>query len=219
MWQSSGPLLRRYLPMDAARHGGFPVHLVQRGRRGEACFESEGDCLAYLRALEDCAARLECAVHAYALMGNHVHLLVTPARADGAARLLRGLAERHELEADGGAAREFARTGSNRHGSNRPDSGGILYSSSVSPVHARRYLFACMRYIELNPVRAGFVRHAEEHRWSSYRANALGEDNPLVTPHPLYYALGRTPEARREAYRALFPAMAHSRAMADPVEG
>jgi len=195
--------------MDAARQVGFPLHLVQRGRRGEACFQAESDCMAYLRALGDCAMRLECAVHAYVLMGNHVHLLVTPARAGGAARLLRGLAERHELEGAAAAAPAYGRPGNGR------DFGG----TSVSPGYARRYLFACMRYIELNPVRAGFVRHAAQYRWSSYRANALGGEDPLLTPHALYYALGRTPEARRAAYRVLFPAASQLHAMTDSAQG
>ena len=76
----------------------------------------------------------------------------------------------------------------------------------ASPVTARRYLLACMRYIELNPVRAGMVRHPADFRWSSYRANALGEPDPMVTPHAVYCALGRNPEERRAAYRAGFRA-------------
>jgi putative transposase len=74
----------------------------------------------------------------------------------------------------------------------------------ASRVHARRYLLACMRYIELNPVRAGIVREPGRYAWSSFRANALGAPDPRVTPHPAYYALGRTAEARRAAYRAGF---------------
>ena len=72
----------------------------------------------------------------------------------------------------------------------------------ATPVLAARYLLACMRYIELNPVRAGIVRRPSEYRWSSYRANALGLEDALVSPHPWYYALGRTPQARRAAWRA-----------------
>jgi putative transposase len=74
----------------------------------------------------------------------------------------------------------------------------------ASPVTARRYLLACMRYIELNPVRAGLVRHPAHFRWSSYRANALGGADALVTPHAVYCALGRDAGERRAAYRASF---------------
>jgi putative transposase len=74
----------------------------------------------------------------------------------------------------------------------------------ASPVHARAHLLACMRYIEENPVRAGLAARPGEYPWSSYRANALGEDDALLTPHPHYYSLGRSPDERRAAYAALF---------------
>lgn len=179
--------------MDPVRHANFPLHLVQRSRRGAACFHDESDCRAYLRALKETAARLECAVHAYALMGNHVHLLVTPARGDDAARLMRGLAERHALSSEDTNALSCAQTGSK-----------LVPRVDASPVHARRYVLACMRYIELNPVRAGLVRQPAEHHWSSFRANALGEYDPLLKPHPIYFSLGRSPMERCAAYRALF---------------
>jgi putative transposase len=82
----------------------------------------------------------------------------------------------------------------------------------ATPVTTRRYILACMRYIELNPVRAGLVRHPAHYRWSSYRANALGEADPLLSPHALYCALGRNGEERRAAYRAGFRGAATSRA-------
>ncbi|MEO8716794.1 MAG: hypothetical protein ABI423_01100 [Burkholderiales bacterium] len=82
----------------------------------------------------------------------------------------------------------------------------------ASPVYARRYVLACMRYIEMNPVRAGLVRHPAHFRWSSYRANALGEADALVTPHALYCALGRSAGERRAAYRGSFRGAATSRA-------
>jgi putative transposase len=84
--------------------------------------------------------------------------------------------------------------------------------ADATPVYTRRYVLACMRYIELNPVRAGLVRHPAHYRWSSYRGNALGEDDALLTPHALYCALGRSAEERRAAYRRLFRAAATSRA-------
>ena len=180
--------------MDAPVANRDPIHLVQRSRLGEACFRDVPDCLAYLRALADCAARLEAAVHAYALMGNHVHLLVTPGRA-GAERLLRGLAVRHELEPQDDEV--FDR---------EDDAPRALRRDSLTPVRARRHLLACMRYIELNPVRAGLVRAPLAWRWSSHRANALGEDDPLISPHPVYYALGRSPQERQAVYRDLFTA-------------
>jgi REP-associated tyrosine transposase len=82
----------------------------------------------------------------------------------------------------------------------------------ASPVYARRHVLACMRYIELNPVRAGLVRHPAHYRWSSYRANALGEADALVVPHALYCALGRSADERRAAYRGTFRGAAMNRA-------
>ncbi len=84
--------------------------------------------------------------------------------------------------------------------------------ADATPVYARRYLLACMRYIELNPVRAGLVRHPAHYRWSSYRANALGEPDALLTPHALYCALGRDAGERGAAYRRSFRSAATTRA-------
>ena len=166
---------------------GVALHIIQRARA--ACFPGERDRLAYLHWLRGYAERFECAVHAYVLMGNHVHLLFTPARADAAADLVTALCVRY--------ARHFSET----HERANP-----LWEVGfdASPIHARQYLLACMRYIESNPVNAQLVTRLGAYRWSSYRANALGREDALVTPHPLYYALGRTPEARQAAYRALF---------------
>jgi putative transposase len=154
---------------------GHALHVIRRGVLRRPCFPGEDDRADFLGSLGRVAAAEGCAVHAYALMGNHVHLLVTPSRAPSVARLMRALAS-------------------------------PLWDARYEawPVHQRRYLLACMRYIELNPVRAGIVPGAGDYPWSSYAANALGEDNPLLTPHPHYVALGRSPAARRAAYRALF---------------
>jgi putative transposase len=146
----------------------FPLHLVLRGA-------APAPPAAVLDRLRRVGGRL----HAYVLMGTHVHLLLTPVDAAGA-----------ELAREALGARE----------------------AHATPVHARRYLLACMRYIELNPVRAGLVRHPAHFRWSSYRANALGAPDALLTPHALYCALGRDAAERRAAYRRSFRGAATSRA-------
>jgi len=165
------------------------LHVVQRGRGRSPCFSCERDRAAYLEALRECAARTECAVHAWALMGNHVHLLVTSVRAAGAARLMPAIAARY--------ARHLATAYAHED---------CVWEEAydASPVHARAHLLACMRYIEENPVRAGLAAHPGAYLWSSYRANALGEGDALVTPHPHYCSLGRSPDARRAAYAASF---------------
>ena len=169
------------------------LHVVQRGRSRSPCFSCAPDRVAYLEALRTCTERERCALHAYALMGNHVHLLFTPLHANGAARLMPSLAagySRHLLSVHG------------------HDEALWEEPYDATPVHARRHLFATMRYIEENPVRAGLANHPAAYRWSSYRANALGGADPLVTPHVHYYTLGRTPAVRRAAYAASFTAPA-----------
>ena len=165
-----GPLFSGMARQPSAQQPGIALHLVQRGR--QACFCGKEDRLAYLARLRAASAALDCRLHAYVLMGNHVHLLATPARANGGSALL------HEL-------------------------GASPAELDATPVVAPRYLLHCMRYIELNPVRAGLVRHPADYRWSSYHANALGWEDALVTPHPCYYALGRTAQARCAAWRRL----------------
>jgi putative transposase len=165
------------------------LHVVQRGRRRCACFSCARDRCAYLDALGECSARAGCAIHAYALMGNHVHLLLTSQSARGPSRLVPDIAAR------------YARYLLDEYGHE-----DALWEEpyDASPIYARRHLFGCMRYIEENPVRAGLARNPGTYRWSSYRANAFGADDPLVTPHPHYYSLGRSPALRRAAYAALF---------------
>ena len=167
----------------------IPLHLVQRGRARAACFSCAGDRLAYLASLRECALEAECSIHAWALMGNHVHLLLSSVRARGAARLVPALVAcyaRHLASAYGHVDAVWEKP------------------YDATPVYTRAQLLLCMRYIEENPVCAGLAPSPGAWPWSSYRCNALGEDDALVTPHPHYYSLGRSPEARRAAYAALF---------------
>jgi len=168
---------------------GHPLHVIQRGRLRSACFVADEDCAAYLGWLGKYAASLGCSVHAYVLMGNHVHLLLTPSRAGSIVNLMRSLGERY--------ARYVSEV---QHRDDAPWEERF----DAYPVNVGRYLLSCMRYIELNPVRARVVAFPGEYRWSSFRANALGQDDSLLRPHSFYCALGRTAESRQAAYRALF---------------
>lgn len=176
------PRLARLVVPDVA------VHIVQRGHRRGACFFDDADYLAYLVALGTYAARFHCAVHAYCLMTNHVHLLVTPREAAGCALLMKHLAQRHSKRINA----KLVRTGTLWE--------GRFYSALVT---TDDYVLACYRYIELNPLRAGMVQHVAHYRWSSHRANILAEPNGLITPHPTYLALGRDQTHRTSAYQAL----------------
>jgi putative transposase len=168
---------------------GVPLHIVQRGHNRQPCFFGEQDYQAYLHWLGEALAANQCALHAYVLMTNHVHLLLTPTKAERVPHLVIALG-RHYVQY---INRTYKRTGT------LWDS---RYKSSL--VHADAYLFACMRYIELNPVRAAMVEDPAHYRWSSYRANALGQTDSRVAPHPLYLDLGAGHKSRQAAYRALF---------------
>jgi len=167
---------------------GVPLHVVQRGNNRATCFFDTEDFERYLRFLLSAAGEADCRVHAYCLMSNHVHLLVTPGDHAACARFMKTVNQRYAQHVN----RIHERSGTPWEG---------RYRSNV--VYSMRYVLACYRYIELNPVRAGVVRHPADYPWSSYRTNAAGLASPLVRPHGCYAALGRDPETRRTAYRAL----------------
>lgn len=168
---------------------GFPLHLIQRGNNRSPCFFSDADRAEYLLWLGRYARRFAVAVHAWVLMGNHVHLLATPPSPAHASRLMQAL------------GRRYVRYVNELHGRS-----GTLWEGRfrACAVHGEDYLLACMRYIELNPVRAGLSRSPDEYAWSSYRGNALGRADPLLTEHPLYTGLGATLAERCDAYRQIF---------------
>jgi putative transposase len=162
---------------------GVPVHAIQRGNNRAACFAEDEDREFFLHHLSRLASDEGCAVHAYCLMTNHLHLLLTPEREESCARLFRRLGLLHTQYTN----RKYKRSGTLWEG---------RFRSCL--VQADLYVLACYRYIELNPVRAGMVAHPSDHPWSSYRANAEGTPDPGITPHAEYLRLGR------EQYRRLF---------------
>ncbi len=163
--------------------------MVQRGHDRRPCFRTLEDRRFYLKHLGRAMVKFGCQVHAYVLMTNHVHLLVTPSASTALSEALRAVNLRLTQRIN---ARE-GRT-------------GTLWESrfKASTIEADEYLLACHRYIELNPVRAAMVAHPAEYPWSSYAANAGLRADPLVSPHPLYQALGSSGHARQRAYRTLF---------------
>ena len=168
---------------------GFPLHLIQRGNNRSACFFVDTDRTAYLHWLGRYAARLEIAVHAWVLMSNHVHLLLTPPSPAHASRLMQALGRRYVRYIN----RAHNRSGTLWEGRFR-----------ACAVHAEDYLLACMRYIELNPVRAEITSDASGYSWSSHRGNAFGQSDALLTEHSLYTGLGATSADRQAAYLDLF---------------
>lgn len=175
---------RFYLP-------GVPAHIVQRGHSREPIFFENDDYSAYFHWLDEAARRYDCQIHAYVLMTNHIHLLVTPDDKQGISRMMQYI------------GRHYVPYINHTYGS----SGSIWegrYKASL--IHDEQYLLTCMRYIELNPVRADMTKKPSQYRWSSYRFNAQGKENKLITAHPIYRQLGRTRAAQCDAYKALFSA-------------
>lgn len=168
-----------------------PVHIVQRGHSREPVFFEDHDYSAYLRWLKEGAERYKVDIHAYVLMTNHIHILATAHAKDGITRMMQYL------------GRHYVPYVNHTYGT----SGSIWegrYKASL--IHDEEYLLTCMRYIELNPVRANMVRSPAHYRWSSYRHNGQGKEDALVTYHAIYKALGKTGASRQEAYKALFKA-------------
>lgn len=167
----------------------IPQHIIQRGTNRQVCFASEDDFAAYAYWLDECARKYEVAIHAWVFMTNHVHLLATPAIANGVSKMMQTLG-RHYVRYFN---HTYRRTGTLWEG---------RFKSCV--VDADTYLLVCQRYIELNPVRAGMVSSPENYHWSSFRSNGLGQHSKIWTPHRIYQGLGKTPEARAAVYRDLF---------------
>lgn len=168
---------------------GHPHHVVQRGAGRQPVFVDDDDRARYLAALREVAAAMGAQVHAYALMPDHVHLLLTPQHAGDVGRLLQGL------------GRRYVRWFNDRHRRT-----GALFEGRyrATVVDAERYLLPCMRHVELNPVWAGLGEQPRDYRWSSHRHHVGRATDALVTDHPVYWALGNTPFERQAAYMELF---------------
>jgi putative transposase len=168
---------------------GVPLHVIQRGNNRNACFVGDGDRRLYLQCLGEAAAKHGCAIHAYVLMPNHVHLLVTPREGDGVSMMMQEVGRRYvRLFND-----TYKRTGTLWEG---------RYKAAM--IDSERYFLTCQRYVEQNPVRAELVANAADYSWSSHRHCAFGVRNALVTRHEIFAALGRDDDERRAAYNALF---------------
>ncbi len=166
-----------------------PVHIIQRGNNRQTCFFHETDYRFYLEWLGEYAESSQCAIHAYVLMTNHVHLLVTPKTKTSAAELMKRLGQRYVQYVN----RIYKRSGTLWEG---------RFKSCLT--REESYVLSCYRYIEMNPVRAGMVKDPGDYPWSSFRENGLGGISNLLSSHQVYEALGSSDDVRRKAYRELF---------------
>jgi putative transposase len=168
---------------------GVPQHIIQRGNNREPCFYSVQDYQHYLEDLKISALKNDCRIHAYVLMTNHVHLLITPMSENGIPQMMQALGGRYVKYINS----THKRTGTLWEG---------RYKASL--VDSDMYLLTCMCYIELNPVRAGMVEHPAEYQWSSYHHNAHNPKTDFIERHPVFSMLGDTAEERMFVYRELF---------------
>ncbi len=165
---------------------GIPLQVVQRGHNRAQVFFEDEEYETYLAFLAEATERYGCAVHAYVLMPHHIHLLVTARKEGAVSRMMQHVGLKFVPYI-------------NRV---RETSGTLWEGRYRSSLVDDAYLLSCMQYIELDPVRSKVVRTPTQYKWSSYRANAQGRSDPLVTPHVIYEGLGRSAPARRTAYRA-----------------
>lgn len=168
-----------------------PQHVIQRGVDRQPVFFSDHDCLLYLEYLGDYAKKRQILLHSYCLMTNHVHILLTAPSAAALSGLMQDIGRRYVLHFN----RCYQRSGGLWEG---------RYKASA--VQTERYFLSCMRYVELNPVRANMVKAPGKYRWTSYQFNALGMPNQLITPHHEYLSLAAQERERQQAYRRLFVA-------------
>jgi putative transposase len=167
---------------------GIALHVIQRGVNRAACFGVDADYLVYLSQLRHLSAKHGCVVHAYCLMTNHVHLLLTPATKHSCTALMRDLGQRYVPYFNA------------RHGRT-----GTLWEGRFRSCIAEsaRYVLACYRYIELNPVRAKLVSRPSDYQWSSFAVNSGARSDPFLSPHVEFAALAVDSEKRHRAYLEL----------------
>ncbi len=166
-----------------------PLHVIQRGNNRSILFAASRDYRFFLDCLGEASRERGLAIHAYVLMTNHVHLLATPRDRDSLPKVMQSVGRRYVQRFN----QAHQRTGTLWEG---------RYKACA--IDSERYFFTCMRYVELNPVRAGIVQDPGGYRWSSYQSNAAGATDLLVAPHSIYLQLDRSPAERQGAYARLF---------------
>ncbi|MFN0162835.1 MAG: transposase [Burkholderiales bacterium] len=167
---------------------GQPHHLIQRGTNQQTLFRDGKDYERMLTIISGYSQRFEVDLHAYVLMGNHFHLVATPAAASGLSLFMQAI------------GRNYVRYFNIANGR-----AGALWQGRYkgTVIDSERYLFTCMAYVELNPVRAGLASHPGDYPWSSYAHNSGRRVDSMIREHPLYWQLGNTPFAREAAYRTI----------------
>jgi putative transposase len=163
---------------------GQVMHVLARSHDQKIIFSDEADYRQYLNWIREAAKEFSCAIHAFALMPNHTHLLVTPQYDYSLAKLMQSLGRRY--------SQYFNRM----HSSSGSIWEGRFCSSLIDP----DYVLRVQRYIELNPVRAGLETRPEDCRNTSYQSHIGGKAEPWLIDHPSFWGLGNTPFERQMAW-------------------
>jgi len=166
-----------------------PLHIMHRGNNRQAIFESDEDMLRIKNDIKASLLKSKCKLHAYVIMTNHLHLLLTPSDKEQLAVFMQSMANRYVRYFNA----KYQRSGTIWEG---------RYKSCL--VDSENYLFVLYKYIELNPIKASMVKNIEDYEWSSYQHNALGILDELITEHRLYKRLGKEKNLRHKNYKALF---------------
>lgn len=166
-----------------------PLHIMHRGNNRQDIFNSEDDMFRIKDDIEHGLEKSGCSLHAYVIMTNHFHLLITPESKEQLAVFMQAMANRYVRYYNA----LHKRTGTLWEG---------RFKSCL--VDSDSYLFSLYKYIEMNPVKADMVQDIAEYKWSSYPHNALGEPDTLITEHALYTALAESPELRCDQYKEIF---------------
>ncbi|MEY4341397.1 MAG: hypothetical protein RL541_901 [Pseudomonadota bacterium] len=164
---------------------GYPQHVILRGNNRQDIFRNAADYQRMLDLMEQHSREQGVEIHAYVLMTNHLHLLLTPQKDQALPKMMQAVGRSYVQTFN----KVQGRTGTLWEG---------RYRSTL--IQTERYLLACMAYIDLNPVRAQMVAQPDDYIWSSYSHYVGRRNDRLITPHALYWGLGNTPFAREAAY-------------------
>jgi putative transposase len=165
-----------------------PHHIILNALQQQPAFRDEEDFAAFLAWLREAARQFKVALHAYVLMPGQVQLMVSPGDAGGLGRLMQWL------------GRQYVPYFNAKHGR-----AGTLWQGRyrATVIDSDQYFLTCCRYLESAPVRTGLSADPSGYPWSSYAHHAGIRHDPLITDHPVYWALGNTPFDREAEYRAI----------------
>lgn len=166
-----------------------PLHIMHRGNNRQDIFKSEKDMLRIKDDIKKSLLKSKFKSHAYVIMINHLHLLITPRDQEQLTIFMQSTANRYVRYFNA----KHQRTGTIWEG---------RFKSCL--VDSENHLFALYKYIEMNPIKVGMVKNIEKYKWSSYLHNALGVSDELVSEHLLYKRLAKESPLRRSRYSALF---------------